>query len=63
MTSRVTIADVARLAGVSAVTVSKTLNNTGRISDDTRARVLQAVQDLGYIANPAARSLRARAAT
>jgi len=58
MTSRVTIADVARLAGVSAVTVSKTLNNTGRISDDTRARVLRAVQDLGYIANPAARSLR-----
>ncbi|GGS39893.1 LacI family DNA-binding transcriptional regulator [Deinococcus knuensis] len=54
----VTIADVARLAGVSKVTVSKTLNNTGRISEETRQRVLKAAQDLGYVANPAARRLR-----
>ncbi|GHG33353.1 LacI family transcriptional regulator [Deinococcus indicus] len=58
MTAPVTIADVARLAGVSAVTVSKTLNNTGRISEQTRARVIQAARDLGYVANPAARRLR-----
>jgi len=57
-TSSVTIADVARLAGVSKVTVSKTLNNTGRISEETRQRVLKAAQDLGYVANPAARRLR-----
>lgn len=55
MRSPVTIADVARLAGVSTVTVSKTLNNTGRISEETRARVIKAAGDLGYVANPAAR--------
>lgn len=58
MSAPVTIADVARLAGVSTVTVSKTLNNTGRISHETRARVIQAARDLGYVANPAARRLR-----
>ncbi len=58
MSAPVTIADVARLAGVSTVTVSRTLNNTGRISDETRARVIQAARDLGYVANPAARRLR-----
>lgn len=56
--SKITIADVARLAGVSKVTVSKTLNNTGRISEETRQRVLKAASDLGYVVNTAARSLR-----
>jgi len=51
---------VARLAGVSKVTVSKVLNNTGRISEDTRKRVLEAARQLGYVANTAARSLRGR---
>lgn len=54
----VTLADVARLAGVSKVTVSKTLNNSGRISQETRERVLKAARDLGYTVNYAARSLR-----
>ncbi len=54
----ITLADVARLAGVSKITVSKTLNNTGRISEGTRERVLKAVADLGYVVNSAARSLR-----
>lgn len=54
----ITIDDVARLAGVSKVTVSKTLNNTGRISEATRQRVFKAANDLGYVANSAARSLR-----
>jgi LacI family transcriptional regulator len=58
--SPVTLEQVARLAGVSKVTVSKTLNNTGRISHPTRERVLKAVADLGYVANTAARSLRGR---
>ena len=56
--SPITLADVARLAGVSKITVSKTLNNTGRISEGTRERVLKAVSDLGYVVNSAARSLR-----
>lgn len=58
--SSVTLAHVARLAGVSIITVSKVLNNTGRISEATRSRVLNAANQLGYVANSAARSLRGR---
>jgi LacI family transcriptional regulator len=53
--------DVARLAGVSPATVSLVLNGrTGgnvRISSETRERVLNAIRELGYVANPVARSL------
>lgn len=56
--NKVTLAHVARLAGVSLITASKVLNNKGRISEATRARVLQAANQLGYVANTAARSLR-----
>ncbi len=53
--------DVARAAGVSPATVSLVLNGrTGgnvRISPETQQRVLDAIQRLGYVANPVARSL------
>lgn len=53
--------DVARLAGVSAATVSIVLNDRQnsnvRVSPETRRRVLDAVEQLGYVANPVARSL------
>ncbi|MCA0436761.1 MAG: LacI family transcriptional regulator [Austwickia sp.] len=57
---RPTMADVGRLAGVSAATVSFVLNpdSDQSISQATRARVLQAVADLGYRPNRAARVLR-----
>uniref|UniRef100_A0AAU2UY35 LacI family transcriptional regulator n=1 Tax=Streptomyces sp. NBC_00003 TaxID=2903608 RepID=A0AAU2UY35_9ACTN len=57
----ITSADVARLAGVSRATVSFVLNNTQghRVGDATKARVLAAAKDLGYVPHAAARSLRA----
>lgn len=56
-----TSADVARLAGVSRATVSFVLNDTQghRVSATTRARVLDAAKQLGYVPHAAARSLRA----
>jgi LacI family transcriptional regulator len=53
-----TIEDVAKRAGVSAMTVSRVINNSGYINDKTRARVQQAIAELGYVPNALARSLR-----
>jgi LacI family transcriptional regulator len=56
-----TMYDVAKLAGVSQPTVSRVLNQndtTVQISDETRQRVLAAVEELGYRPNILARSLR-----
>jgi LacI family transcriptional regulator len=50
--------DVARLAGVSAKTVSRVMNNDRYVSDDVRTRVLQAVEELQYVPNVLARSFR-----
>lgn len=58
--SRVTIAHVARLAGVSPTTVSHVLSGKRRVSDSTSVRVRDAVQRLGYRPNSAARQLRTR---
>ncbi|MFV0335236.1 MAG: LacI family DNA-binding transcriptional regulator [Tropicimonas sp.] len=53
-----TIARVARHAGVSPTTVSHTLNQPGRVSPHLRARVLKAIEELGYTPNAHAKSLR-----
>jgi LacI family transcriptional regulator, galactose operon repressor len=56
---RVRLADVAAAAGVDASTASRVLRNEKqRITGDTRARILRAAADLGYVANANARSLR-----
>ena len=61
MTARqVTIQDVARAAAVSRQTVSNVLNGSGRVGDAARARVLAAVEALGYYPHHGARSLRSR---
>ena len=56
-----TIKDVARRAGVSTATVSRVLNGVEVVSEDTRARVEQAIADLGYRYNALARSLKTQA--
>jgi LacI family transcriptional regulator len=53
-----TIRDVAKKAGVATTTVSRVLNNSGYVSAATRARVEAAIQELGYVPNRVARSLR-----
>lgn len=55
-----TINDVARLAGVSSMTVSRVINNSGYTSPGTRARVEQAIAELGYMPNALARQLRSK---
>src|SRR2546422_10756845 len=55
--ARPTIYDVARLAGVSTATVSRSLNGTGQIAPATRAAIDAAVEQLGYRPNTIARSL------
>ncbi len=52
-----TLQDVARRAGVSTAAVSKVLSNTPYFTEETRARVMQAVTELGYKPNLAARAL------
>ncbi len=56
------IADVARIAGVSSATVSRTLANPDLVTEATRALVLEAVRSTGYRPNAVARSLRAKRA-
>lgn len=53
----VTIKDVARLAGVSPSTVSRVLANHPKISPATARRVREAMEQLGYVPNAAAKSL------
>jgi LacI family transcriptional regulator len=52
-----TIKAVARLAGVSVATVSRVLNDSGPVKEETRLRILDVVQSLGYVPHGAARSL------
>lgn len=56
-TQTVTLTDVARLAGVSSQTVSRTLRTPTEVSDETRERVERAVRESGYVPNLAARGL------
>ncbi|MFC4454077.1 LacI family DNA-binding transcriptional regulator [Deinococcus sonorensis] len=53
----VSLADVARLAGVSKMTVSNVINNREGMTEQTRQRVQQAIEQSGYVANAAARVL------
>jgi LacI family transcriptional regulator len=54
---RATIHDVARAAGVSVSTVSKALNDTGRMAEETRRRIKKVAADLSFRPNALARGL------
>src|SRR3954466_6001958 len=58
--TRVTIRDVAAHAGVSAMTVSRVINDHARVSADTRRAVQASIEQLGYRPNQLARSLSRR---
>ncbi len=58
MQSRVTAFDVAQRAGVTQPTVSRALSGSPKVSEETRAKVIQAAQDLGYVINQNATRLR-----
>lgn len=59
----VSVKDVAAHAGVSLGTVSNVLNRPDRVSEATRARVLSAITQLGFVRNESARHLRAGRST
>ena len=56
----ITISDIARLAKVSQSTVSRVLNNSGYVKDDTKRRVEMVIKELNYTPNAIARSLSKR---
>ncbi len=55
--ARPILSDVARIAGVSAMTVSNVINGKANVAEATRARVLAAAAEVGYVPNLAARGL------
>jgi len=57
MKDDVNIYDIAKLVGVSKSTVSRVINGHTGVSEDTRKRVLKAIEDNAYIPNNSARSL------
>lgn len=56
----VTVKDVARLAGVSMITVSRVVNNSNLVGEDTRQRVEAAIEELHYVPNMVASNLRSQ---
>lgn len=59
--SKPNIQDVAKLANVSIATVSRVINNQGGVRKPTEQRILKAIDDLGYIRNAAARTIKRKA--
>jgi LacI family transcriptional regulator len=58
--SKATIKDVAEMSGVTPATVSYVINNTAKITLETRHRVMDAIEKLNYIPNDLAKSLKTK---
>ena len=58
MPAKPTLSTVAKLAGVSVPTVSQVMRGTGRISEETREKVLKAARNLHYVPNSRAAAMR-----
>lgn len=58
MGEKITIVDIARMAGVSTATVSRIINGTGRVNDDKREKVLALIDQYDYKPNMIAKSLQ-----
>lgn len=54
---KITLSEVAAQARVSPITVSRALRDPAKVSPEARARIDQAIRELGYVPNPAARAL------
>lgn len=54
------IRDIAKKVGVSSTTVSRAINNSGYVKEDTRQKILSVIQETGYVPNEIARSLSVR---
>ena len=57
---KLTITDIARLAGVSKKTVSRVINRSGQVKEETREKILKVVAEHGYVPDPQARALALR---
>lgn len=56
----VSILDVAKMAGVSRMTVSRVVGNSGSVSESTRLKVLEVIRRLGYVPSASARAMRSK---
>ncbi|KGG79774.1 LacI family transcriptional regulator [Caloranaerobacter azorensis H53214] len=54
----ITMSDIAKLAGVSVKTVSRVINNSSNVKEETRQKVLKVIKEQGYQVNILARGLR-----
>lgn len=52
------IKDVARIAGVSAATVSRAINNSDSVTRETKSRIMKIIEETGYVPNLVGRNLR-----
>jgi len=57
MSGMIGIKDIAKQAGMSAATVSRVLNGKKNVNEDNRRRILEIIEETGYVPNKAARSM------